>query len=1027
MVSPITETMTCPLCGLEHPIGTTYCPFMYADIPVNVLPDAKSATVNSNEVVACPICGDSGQVGTDCRQCGELLPDSEKETSPALLNTILVERAEETLPRVGAPRIGYRPSWSPKLITSPQMLAAQVREHWEDAAQQFGGRTEQKLIDFLESFPNTTEALRVVRSEETAGQKLVKLQHLLDPTTEILFSGYSLSDKSFADQIGEAQNGNSNALQWLADIFEGNILTAVAEVTGDDHLAEADYHLQNLHTQVKGFIDRFIVEIDDAKKTYQAPGLPYEALADEVKLNFSKSQYNDNRKIYVKLQSAVLKLMPKLYPNLQQLSVSYKTIVYPVLPSLFSVTLKPQIGGAVPSVDEIKHQLSVVTEFLNDEINRNTSAVLDDLTSTFGMIGLLSGMLQDSMASALSGKFGRLNSSAVKDIADMAEKNPQYELKGLLTKAELGEVYDLAEDMLLVSASLIKTDNQLTPKGQAKMAAPTLAAAELKTPAVLKLKALEYLGRRLDSASGSDLEIVLGAYAILQPFTALAELSANQMLIAVAQSEAKERAAAGKKAIKESEARLNERPDSDNYYRSYSSPSARSTHEQNVRNKALRQAEKNIQVAKSWYLEAKSRTTEAESRLKTALAQRAKYQGFPNPWDAEVAAANTEASDRTESNAAKHELTVTKAKINELKAEQAKAEAEAADAKSKAIAEIKRKIEPLIGSPWIDYANQKTITRLTKSINGDEMYSVQQIENQHTRTKDLAETQVVELDVIKRKIMTMQKSPLLTDQTYAAKFTVNIKKLAKLHKKVAEIRPAKNFLEVHNTARELSLITKEVTSLYSDLEAWEKHIPKVEELRSMAATGQRSLERVVGIKAPADVEYEVRWNDVKQAAQTLKTASKRADELAGEKFGEGFDGNTLSSNRGDGFSALLWSGKVKPATEELKHAQANFDNAVGMFNRMCIKALIGIVKQVSDNSETWLAKYSKSWFKSAAIKEDVAKTKAVTDAIIAKLKFADTWLVGADELERSRAELLAVLPPDDPLFTRLKDIPEVIV
>jgi len=216
-------------------------------------------------------------------------------------------------------------------------------------------------------------------------------------------------------------------LQWLADIFEGNILTAVAEVTGDDHLAEADYHLQNLHTQVKGFIDRFIVEIDDAKKTYQAPGLPYEALADEVKLNFSKSQYNDNRKIYVKLQSAVLKLMPKLYPNLQQLSVSYKTIVYPVLPSLFSVTLKPQIGGAVPSVDEIKHQLSVVTEFLNDEINRNTSAVLDDLTSTFGMIGLLSGMLQDSMASALSGKFGRLNSSAVKDIADMAEKNPQYE------------------------------------------------------------------------------------------------------------------------------------------------------------------------------------------------------------------------------------------------------------------------------------------------------------------------------------------------------------------------------------------------------------------------------------------------------------------------------------------------------------------------------------------------------------------------------------------------------------------------
>lgn len=110
------ETMTCPLCGKEHPIGTTWCVEQWAEIPTSpaepasavarcpfgdhlhdpaatyceelsaVLPDgwalprhpAEPAAIPQTEVeaeVSCPNCGDHGLAGSECRQCGGLIPN----------------------------------------------------------------------------------------------------------------------------------------------------------------------------------------------------------------------------------------------------------------------------------------------------------------------------------------------------------------------------------------------------------------------------------------------------------------------------------------------------------------------------------------------------------------------------------------------------------------------------------------------------------------------------------------------------------------------------------------------------------------------------------------------------------------------------------------------------------------------------------------------------------------------------------------------------------------------------------------
>ena len=98
------EVMTCPLCGHEHPGGTTWCMELFAEIPVpkpdppvdasdkaiqdehsdgdaqaiQATQSASRPTPNSPAGVAagtavCGSCGDTGVPGEECRQCGRII------------------------------------------------------------------------------------------------------------------------------------------------------------------------------------------------------------------------------------------------------------------------------------------------------------------------------------------------------------------------------------------------------------------------------------------------------------------------------------------------------------------------------------------------------------------------------------------------------------------------------------------------------------------------------------------------------------------------------------------------------------------------------------------------------------------------------------------------------------------------------------------------------------------------------------------------------------------------------------------
>lgn len=76
--------MTCPLCGREHPAGTTWCPVLFQDVahlvadaapepPADRRADA-AAQIPDTERVMCPNCGAGGRPGAACIQCMEIIP-----------------------------------------------------------------------------------------------------------------------------------------------------------------------------------------------------------------------------------------------------------------------------------------------------------------------------------------------------------------------------------------------------------------------------------------------------------------------------------------------------------------------------------------------------------------------------------------------------------------------------------------------------------------------------------------------------------------------------------------------------------------------------------------------------------------------------------------------------------------------------------------------------------------------------------------------------------------------------------------
>lgn len=137
----------------------------------------------------------------------------------------------------------YRVPWGATLVGTPKELAEQLRMHWDDAASVLAGRTDEKMIRFLDGFPGMDAAIRIVKSQDSPASKLVQLQGVLDPTGAILFAGVALDDVSFAERIAAAESGDSNASNWLASLVNDRILLAYAEVSGSQRAADADYLL----------------------------------------------------------------------------------------------------------------------------------------------------------------------------------------------------------------------------------------------------------------------------------------------------------------------------------------------------------------------------------------------------------------------------------------------------------------------------------------------------------------------------------------------------------------------------------------------------------------------------------------------------------------------------------------------------------------------------------------------------------------------------------------------------------------
>ena len=148
-------------------------------------------------------------------------------------------------------RIGYRPSWTPVLVRTPQELADQFRRHWDEAASELAGRPDIKMTRFLERFPGMDDAIRVIGSTEAPGPKLVRLQAMLDPQGPIHYEGAALDEDSLARRIRAADSGDEEALDWLHSMVREHVLTAYAEVSDSEHAARADYLLGRWHDQAE--------------------------------------------------------------------------------------------------------------------------------------------------------------------------------------------------------------------------------------------------------------------------------------------------------------------------------------------------------------------------------------------------------------------------------------------------------------------------------------------------------------------------------------------------------------------------------------------------------------------------------------------------------------------------------------------------------------------------------------------------------------------------------------------------------
>jgi hypothetical protein len=116
--------------------------------------------------------------------------------------------------------------------------------HWDEAARELAGRPDSKMITFLEGFPDFESAVRVIKSNDAPGPKLVQLQALLDPGGPVYFEDTLLDETSIGQRIIAGGKGDETALRWLESVLNEHILKAHSEVTESTQGAQADYLLK---------------------------------------------------------------------------------------------------------------------------------------------------------------------------------------------------------------------------------------------------------------------------------------------------------------------------------------------------------------------------------------------------------------------------------------------------------------------------------------------------------------------------------------------------------------------------------------------------------------------------------------------------------------------------------------------------------------------------------------------------------------------------------------------------------------
>jgi serine/threonine protein kinase len=150
----------------------------------------------------------------------------------------------------------YQPGFTSAIVTTPQELAYQIRIHWDNAADAFAGRPDEKMLEFLDDFPKAATARQIIGSSDSAGAKMVRLQGILDPDTPVYYEKLPLNDETLRATIEAGGSGDAIALNWLASVLDERILSIYADLAGSPQAAQADYQLWEWRGEVEDVANR---------------------------------------------------------------------------------------------------------------------------------------------------------------------------------------------------------------------------------------------------------------------------------------------------------------------------------------------------------------------------------------------------------------------------------------------------------------------------------------------------------------------------------------------------------------------------------------------------------------------------------------------------------------------------------------------------------------------------------------------------------------------------------------------------